>query len=119
MKRLMYVLLVGVLIAGFTTAATTKAEAMDSGSAALLAGTAALIGGAVIYAAALDAGHQRTVYVQSYPSVAYYREVYRPVRTKVICLDRDHRDRFPDRWRSDHRDRNRDDRGQWRDYRRW
>lgn len=118
MKRLIYLFLVGVLIAGFTAAGTTKAEAMDSQSAALLAGTAALIGGAVIYASALDAGHQRPVYVQSYPSVTHYREVYRPVRTRVIYLDRDHRDCFPDRWRNGYRERHRDDRVQRRDYRR-
>jgi hypothetical protein len=110
MKRFMYLFLVGVLVAGFTLAGTNKAEAMNSGSAALLAGTVALIGGAVVYAAALDANYQRPVYVESYPPVAHYREVYRPARTEIIYMEHGrryyrpgHADRFDSGWRRDDR----------------
>ncbi|MEJ2697237.1 MAG: hypothetical protein P8013_11375 [Candidatus Sulfobium sp.] len=113
MKRLMYLLLAGVMVVGFTAAQTERAEAMDSGSAALLAGTVAVIGGAVVYAAALDADHHRPVYVESRPSVTYYREVYRPARTRVIYVRPGHRDCFPDRDRYRHRGWDRNDRG-WR-----
>jgi hypothetical protein len=110
MKRLMYLFLVGVLVAGFTAAGTNKAEAMNNGSAALLAGTVALIGGAVVYAAALDANYHRPVYVGSRAPVTYYREVYRPARTEIIYLEPGHsyyRPRHVDRddsgWRRDDR----------------
>jgi hypothetical protein len=112
MKRLMYLFLVGVLVAGFTAGGTARAEAMDSGSAALLAGTVAVIGGAVLYAAALDADHHRPVYVKSYPSVTYYREVYRPARPGVVYVHPGRRDCLPDHRRGDYRG--------WRhDYRRY
>lgn len=111
MKRLMYLFLAGVLVAGFTMGGVTRAEAMDSGSAALLAGTVAVIGGAVLYAAALDADHHRPVYASSYP-VTYYGEVHRPVRSRVVYVHRDRRGCFRDHYRGDHRG--------WRhDYRRY
>lgn len=118
MKRFMYLLLIGALFAGFTAAGTGRAEAMDNRSAALLAGTVAIVGGAVMYAAALDSGHQRTVYVRSYPRPTHYREVYRPVRTEVIYVEPGRPDCFRGHYRSNYGERHHYDRGRWHSHRR-
>lgn len=116
MKKLSYLLLIGVIVAGLTVTGTGKAEAMDNGSAALVAGTVALIGGAVMYAAMVDADHHRPVYVGSYPAVTYSREVYRPVRTEVIYVDHDRRDSFQRHSRQRDGGYYRSDRGWRHDY---
>ncbi len=87
MKKMFSIGLVLVMACSFVLAGQNKAEAMDNASAAILAGTMAIIGGAVISAIASDAYAADRAYAGWRPAA------YHNVRTVIVYEHPGYKDR--------------------------
>jgi ribulose kinase len=70
-RRMFLTALVMVLAGGFLLTGTSRADAMNNESAAMLAGAIVLFGGPIIHAIATDVYRPAPVYVDSYPRAHY------------------------------------------------
>ncbi len=73
MRKVLAVGLVLVLACSFVLIGKGSADAMNNEAAAMLAGAIAIVGGAAIHAATVNAYYPEPVYVETYPT-SYYRE---------------------------------------------